>query len=528
MKIVTVAEMVAMEQATAASGFGYDRMMAAAGGALAAVVAEQAPADGLILALIGPGNNGGDGLVACARLQAAGRRVVPYIWRRKEAADPLVAAVREPLWADADPGHERLQALTVEAAVIVDALLGTGNVRPIGGSLAALLEAVHAALRRRRTSWPGRVDPTRPQPPDRPLIVACDCPSGLNCDTGAIDPLALPADLTVTFALPKVGHFLAPGAAFCGRLIVAAIGIDRGLAPDTAPDLLTGVELAEWLPPRSPLAHKGTFGRALIVAGSGRFPGAAAIACEAAYAAGAGLVHLAAIPPVGHIVAARLAEPVHTALPGTPPEAPIALAPAAVSVLAGLLADHDALLIGPGLSTHPETMAFVRAVLIERPAVLPPLVVDADALNALAGLGLSPAALPPLSILTPHPGEMARLTGLSTKAINAERWAVARRFAGLWQQIVVLKGAHTVIAHPDGRLAISPFAEAALATAGSGDVLAGILVALLAQGLEPWTAARLGVYLHALAGGLAAQTRGPTLLAGDIARHVPQALARWR
>lgn len=528
MKIVTVAEMVAMERATAASGFGYDQMMAAAGGALAAVVAEHAPAGGLILALIGPGNNGGDGLVACARLQEAGHRVAAYIWKRKEADDPLVAAVREPLWAEADPGHERLQALTSEAAIIVDALLGTGNVRPIGGSLATLLEAVHASLKRRREQLPLRLDPTRPQPADRPLIVACDCPSGLNCDTGAIDPLALPADLTVTFALPKVGHFLAPGAAFCGRLIVAEIGIDRRLAPDSAPDLLTGAELVGLLPARSPLAHKGTFGRALIVAGSSRFPGAAAIACQAAYAAGAGLVHLAAIPLVGHTVAARLAEPVHTALPGTPPDAATALAPAAAKVLEDILPGHDALLVGPGLSTDPETVAFVRTFLTDRTTPLPPLVVDADALNALAQLGLSPAALPPSSILTPHPGEMARLTGLSTAAVNADRWAVARRFAGSWGQIVVLKGAHTVIAHPNGWLAISPFADAALATAGSGDVLAGILVALLAQGLEPWAAAQVGVYLHALAGRLAAQSQGPTLLAGDIARFVPQALVQWR
>ena len=154
--------------------------------------------------------------------------------------------------------------------------------------------------------------------------------------------------------------------------------------------------------------------------------------------------------------------------------------------------------------------------------------VDADALNALAAVKASPSVLPALSILTPHPGEMARLTGLSTAEVNADRWGVAQRFASAWQQIVVLKGAHTVIAHPDGQLAISPFADAALATAGSGDVLAGVMVALLAQGLDAWDAARVGVYLHALAGRLAAAQQGPALLASDIAHCLPQALAQLR
>lgn len=525
MKIVSVAEMVAMEQATAAAGFGYDQMMAAAGAALADALLALPRAAGPILFLIGPGNNGGDGLVACARLQAHGLDAIPYLWQRRQEEDALVAAVRQPLWADADPGHTHLAALTAAAAVIVDALLGTGVTRPIGGSLAALLARVHAALADRAAISPALIDPTRPQPRPRPWIVACDCPSGLFCDTGALDPLALAADLTITFGLPKRGHFLQPGAAACGRLCIADIHIARALAPAPAPDLLTPDEIAALLPARPAAAHKGSFGKALIVAGSRQYPGAAALSSAAAYRAGAGLVHLAAAAGVGQIVAGQTPEPVHTLLPADLG----ALTPDALPLLQPLCADHDALLVGPGLGLDKQTVAFVEALLLGRgPArpALPPLVVDADALNALAQIDQGPARLPVGSILTPHPGEMARLCGLSVAAINQDRWGVAARFARAWEQIIVLKGAHTVIAHPDGPLAISPFAQPALATAGSGDVLAGAIVGLLAQGLPPWDAARGGVYVHALAGSLAAAALGPALLASDISRHLPQALAR--
>ena len=543
MKIVSVAQMVAMEKATDASGFSYDQMMAEAGRSLADVVLTYAPFDGPILFLIGPGNNGGDGLVACARVQETGAAAIPYIWKRKQPHDPLVSAVSNAIWAEQDPDYARLRKLVAQADIIVDALLGTGNTRAIGGSLADLLRAVHEALDARRRAEPRLVEPARPRRRKTPRVVACDCPSGLFCDTGEIDPLTLPADHTVTFALPKYGHFLQPGASACGRLTVADIRIDRGLAPDDAPDALTADKVAALLPKRPRSAHKGTFGRALIVAGSANFPGAAAIASMAAYRAGAGLVHLAAAAVVGQLVAGQLPEPVHTVLPSDMG----AITPDAAPILEPMLENHKALLVGPGLGTDRRTVEFVEAFLTGRVHVrrsmgfltsskteeqkrpqLPPLVVDADGLNALAKLESGPASLPPHSILTPHPGEMSRLTGLSTKEINANRWDVARRFAAEWNQIVVLKGAFTAIAHPDGRLAISPFANAALATAGSGDVLAGALVGLLSQGIDPWDAARAGVYLHAFAGELAAEAIGPALLASDIARFLPQALAQLR
>ncbi|MBX7235071.1 MAG: NAD(P)H-hydrate dehydratase [Caldilineales bacterium] len=539
MKIVTVAQMVAMEQATDAAGFSYEQMMAAAGRALAAATAEtiagQGPLTAPILFLIGPGNNGGDGLVACAHLQGLGAPARPYIWKRKREGDPLLEAVKNVAWAEQDSDYVKLVEMVEHAGVIVDALLGTGATRPIGGDLADLLRAVHDALETRHRAQPGLFDPARPTAPARPLVIACDCPSGLNCDTGGLDPLALSADQTVTFALPKAGHFLQPGASACGQLTIADIGIDRRLAPTDAPDLLTPAEVAALLPARPAAGHKGTFGTALIVAGSRNYPGAAAIACQSAYRAGAGLVRLAATAPVGQLVADHLPEAVHSPLPSHPladdEQAAAALSPAALPPLRHLLPAADALLVGPGLGARPETFAFVRRLLLAEagnPPELPPLLADADALNALADQPDGPALLPPGSILTPHPGEMARLTGLSTKEINANRWQVARRFAAAWGQIVVLKGAFTAVAHPDGALAISPFADAALATAGSGDALAGAIVGLLAQGLDTWAAARAGVYLHALAGRLAAQSLGPTLLASDIAHHLTPAWAQMQ
>ncbi|MCP4165907.1 MAG: NAD(P)H-hydrate dehydratase [Chloroflexi bacterium] len=538
MKIVNVAEMVTMEKATDAAGFSYDQMMAAAGGALADAILELISSSGPVLFLIGPGNNGGDGLAACAQLQQAGINAIPYIWKRKRKEDVLVQAVSGTIWAEAD--YSQLYELISNADVIVDALLGTGNTRALGGSLADLLAVVQDALKRQMRSQPLRLDPTRPLARPRPVVVACDCPSGLFCDSGEIDPLALPADLTVTFALPKIGHFLQPGATFCGRLIIADINIDRTLAPEHAPELLTAEMVSELLPKRPSDAHKGTFGKALIIAGSANYPGAAAIASTAAYRAGAGLVHLATSAAVAQKVASQVSEPVYTLLPADLG----AITADAVPILTPLFDSHQAVLLGPGLGTDKRTQEFIETLFMgktkrNRPigfldqsvvestqkSELPPLVIDADGLNALANMGKAADHVPALSILTPHPGEMARLSGLSTLEVNADRWGVARRFAQSSNQIVVLKGAFTAIAHADGRLAISPFAEASLATAGSGDVLAGVIVALLAQGIHAWDAARVAVYLHALAGRLAAEQCGPALLASDISRQLPQALA---
>jgi NAD(P)H-hydrate epimerase len=305
--------------------------------------------------------------------------------------------------------------------------------------------------------------------------------------------------------------------------------------------------VAAALPSRPGSAHKGTFGKALIVAGSVNYTGAAALAGMGAARVGTGLVTLAIPRPIHPAVAAQVPETTFLLLPhdlGV-------ISSNAFPVVRSHLLDYDALLLGPGLGQETETAAFLEATLgpdrasakgrlgfvdradtsaTERPA-LPPLVIDADGLNLLAAIPEWWTWLPEGTILTPHPGEMARLIGgeITVRSIQQDREAIASQMARAWNCVVVLKGAFTVVAAPDGRLAVSPFANPGLATAGTGDVLAGAIAGLRAQGMAPYTAAMAGVYLHALAGELAAQDMGRTgTLASDLPARLPSALRLTR
>jgi ADP-dependent NAD(P)H-hydrate dehydratase / NAD(P)H-hydrate epimerase len=378
-------------------------------------------------------------------------------------------------------------------------------------------------------------------------VVAVDCPSGLNCDTGTIDPAAIQANLTVTFAYPKVGHLRFPGAAAVGRLLVADIGIDPALAEEFPLELLTG-ELVARLLPRRPLdAHKGTFGKAMIVAGSVHYTGAAYLCAAAAARVGAGLVTAAVPRPLHPILASRLTEATWLLLPHD-----LGVVSAdAVRVVKDGLAGYAAWLVGPGLTSEKEAVQFVHELLrpasarpaasslgfltteAEKPVLAqkpgfspPPLVLDADGLNALAQDDSWPNWLEGTPVvLTPHAGEMARLLHLTPEDVQARRWEHAIAAAQAWKQVVVLKGAYTAIASPEGRLAVSPFANPLLATAGSGDVLAGLIVGLLAQGLAPAQAAMAGVYLHGLvAEGLREEIGDAGVLAGDLLPEIPKTL----
>jgi NAD(P)H-hydrate epimerase len=267
-------------------------------------------------------------------------------------------------------------------------------------------------------------------------------------------------------------------------------------------------------------AHKGTFGKAILVAGSTHYTGAAVLAGQAAARIGAGLITLAPPRTIHPILASHLIEATYFPLP----DQEGAIAPEAVEPLYEKFADVDAALIGPGLGQNSPTITFLPQ-LLRSAGSLPPLVLDADALNILAQQGEWWKLLPPHCILTPHPGEMARLTGSTTPEIQASRLAVAAEMAAKWHQIVLLKGAHTVIAAPDGRIMVMPFANPALAKAGSGDVLAGAIVGLLAQGSPPFEAAVAGAYLHGLAGELARENLGATaVIAGDLVSFLPVAI----
>ena len=553
-KIYTVAEMVAAEKAADAAGHAYAQMMESAGRLVAEAVQQRHDvAERQVLVLVGPGNNGGDGLVAGRYLAEAGAVVAFYLLKPRDIADDEnLARVEEMglevLLADYDQRYRVLRHRLRVADILVDALLGTGVTRPIEGQLAALLEQVGAAVaEKRRAAVPGRPSllsvAAPPVPPDEtqrwderlrpPVVVAVDCPSGLNCDSGALDPLAMAADLTVTFAGPKRGHFRFPGATACGELVVADIDIDPQLPAvrGVALELATAELARSLLPSRPPDGHKGTFGTALIAAGSIRYWGAPALAARGAFRGGAGLVTLAVPQRLRPALAGQFPEATYPAVTDTD-----TLGVATANLLLSSLASYNALLVGPGLG---EAASFMSALLdgLRSPAdgaTTPPLIVDADGLNLLAQLPDWPERLPPNTILTPHPGEMARLLGRPLSAVrDEERVALARESAAAWGHVVVLKGAYTVIAAPpdsrsgpdsgsgDGRATLLPFANPLLAVAGSGDVLSGIIVALLAQGVKPYEAAVLGGYLHGAAGQLAADYWGNAgLLAGELADWV--------
>jgi hydroxyethylthiazole kinase-like uncharacterized protein yjeF len=557
MKLVSTEEMRRLEQAANDAGWSYDTMMDRAGHACALAIQQKLQQkQGRVLVLVGPGNNGGDGLVAARYLCQWGARVKVYIWKRAIEDDAPLLAVQPlgvPLvWAQNDPAGNQLAALVQEADFIVDALLGTGATGSLRGSLADLVRRVTQLLDSRRAALPaGDGSPLRslrswqipPQQP-YPLLVAMDVPSGLDCNTGAIDERAFRADITVTFAYPKRGLFLFPGADHVGNLLVADIGISPALAESLMVEVATAEEIGAALPARPMNSHKGTYGRALIVSGSVNFVGAPCLCTEAACRAGAGLVTLAMPQSIYRIVTAKLTEATFFPLADDMG----ALVPRALQVLSDHTPDYQAMLVGPGLGRETVTAEFLCALLSGRPPSrqvlgfrgqdngaapdapsqqrLPPLVVDADGLYLLPTCERWWEYLPPSSVLTPHPGEMAHLCGTDIQSVQADRIGVAAEAAVRWGCTIVLKGAYTVVASAEGQVTVIPFANPALATAGTGDVLAGAIVGLMAQGLTGYEAARVGAYVHGLAGELASQDIGRAgVLASDLLPRLPLAIA---
>jgi len=357
-------------------------------------------------------------------------------------------------------------------------------------------------------------------------VVSIDIPSGLHADTGAILGRAIRATMTIACGLPKLGLYVGAGIDQAGAIRVVDIGIPSAYvdAIESRTLLLTSDSAFQALPDRAPSSHKGTFGHAGIVAGSVGKTGAAALAARAALRVGAGLVTVATPSSVNDVLEAKLLEAMTISLPETKART---LARSGLDRVVAFLQSRTAVAVGPGLSTHPETVELVQSLMkhLDRPSVL-----DADALNALAGRAslLTECKTPP--ILTPHPGEMARLeVDATAQTVNADRIGTARRFARERGVFVVLKGARTVIARPDGLVAICPTGNPGMATAGTGDVLTGMIVGLLAQRVSAWEAVCAATYFHGLAGDLAAQQLGqPGMLAGDLIAQIPYALQRTK
>lgn len=545
MKLFNVTQMIAAEKEADAHGQSYAAMMEQAGrGVAEAIMARYTVRDQRIMILVGPGNNGGDGLVAGRYLAQAGAKVVFYLYKPRGEDDPNFAQIQAMnlpvLLAEHDQRYRVLRLRLNGCDMLIDALLGTGVTRPIGGELGKLLRQVQAGLAERAqimaqeaglVDESGLVDLTAvsftPSPTlPRPQIVAVDCPSGLNCDTGQLDPLALPADLTVTFGGAKQGHFLFPGAGACGQLVVADIGLNptHKSVQQVRLSVALPEEIRTKMPARPADGHKGTFGRLLLVAGSNQYRGAAVLCGRGALRAGAGLVAIATPQVVRHTAVSTLPEATYPVLAATE-----ILDSTAVAELRPTLAQYDAVLIGPGLDQADDFFRpFLQALAeLENP---PPLVIDADGLNILARQENWPALLPPRTILTPHPGEWARLLGQPLPdLLGQNRLTLALACAAQWGCVLVAKGAYTAVSAPQAddlgaTGTVIPFAVPLLGTAGSGDVLAGVITALLGQGLSPYDAAVVGAFWHGRVGAYLTEKQGASgVLASEIADALPHA-----
>lgn len=515
MKLVTAAQMRAIEQAAFNRGETSETLMDLAGQALAAETTRLLGGAHTkrVVVLAGPGNNGGDGYVAARYLAGLGAQVtvVPAVARRDQ--DEVNAALsRHAVHITPDAATDFPAAISplADADAVIDALLGTGANRGLEGVFAQLTAAVLA----RKTATPAT------------LVVAADTPSGLDADTGEATAAVLPCDATVTFGFPKLGHLRGEGPRLTGRLVIADIGLRGSEGVEVATDLLTPGDAAALLPARTSDANKGTFGRVLVVGGCTNYMGAPFLAGRTALRAGAGLLTVATVRTATLAMASGLPEATHLPLAEAPDGG---VAATASNDLADYLRRYDTLVLGCGLGQGSETTAFLLRLLEHLRANPIPTVVDADALNLLAQQAKWWQLLPPGCILTPHPGEMARLRHAPVRDVQADRLAQATDAATAWGHYVVLKGAHTVIANPNGRVAVAPFANPALATAGTGDVLAGITGALLAQALVPADAARAGVLLHGLAGEQFAERHGTAgLLASELTDTLPDILRDLR
>jgi NAD(P)H-hydrate epimerase len=507
MRVVTAAEMRALDARTIADGTPGHVLMERAGRAAAAAARGLLRGRrGPVLIVCGRGNNGGDGFVVARLLRRPGRRVETWcvgdvgggtgdaarMLRRWQRSGGRIHRLTAP------PDLDAFAARCRSAALVVDALFGTGLSAPVTGLAAEVVHAIN------RAGVP---------------VLALDVPSGLSADTGRPLGVAVRATATVTFGLAKIGLCVPPGCEHAGRLSIADIGLTEVAALGAPPvEWLEASAVGRLLPRRARDAHKGAFGHVLVVAGSRGKLGAALLAAEGAARAGAGLTTLAVPASLQPLVEGRVREVMTAAL--AEDGAGLVEAPAGPE-LTDLVRGRAAVVCGPGLGTGEGPRAVVGALL---GMVSVPMVLDADGLNAVAGTGALRGRRAP-TVVTPHPGEMARLLAASVEDVQRDRVRAARDFAAATGVVVVLKGAGTVVAAPDGRCALSTSGNPGLASGGSGDVLAGVIGGLLAQGLTPFEAATFGAFVHGRAADAIAVRQGEAgLLARDLLAELPAAI----
>ena len=508
MKIVTSQQMRDLDRkAVQERGLPSLALMESAGRAVAEAALRLTQDDSTrpVVVVCGPGNNGGDGLVAARLLHQQGRQVQVFL-----------AASRDQVSGDARANLLRLEELGLSvaeaaspeavargccgASLVIDALLGTGLSGNVREAAARLIAVINECARR---------------------VLSVDLPSGLDADTGQPLGAAVKAHETITLGLPKIGLFLHPGVNYAGRVTVADIGLPSDLVSDspTVGELIDPKWVRLLLPRRPRSAHKGEMGRALIIAGSVGMTGAACLCAQGALRVGAGLVTVACPASVNDILEVKLTEAMTFPLPETFERT---LDTRALAPILELADQADALAIGPGLSRQPETAVLVRRLVAR---VEKPLVIDADALSALADAAVLLEGEHAPAVLTPHPGEMARLMEVTADKVQAHRPHFAEAAANRFRSVILLKGACSLIAEEGRPITVNPTGNPGMASGGVGDVLTGIVVGLIAQGLLPFEAAAAGAYLHGLAGDLASARLGEaSLLATDLLESLPQAM----
>lgn len=538
MKLISVQTMRTVEDFEISNGTTVETLMERAGAGMAREILVAFPlVNGnkklIAVALVGSGKNGGDAILAMLRLAEEGWLVRILLLSKRPEHDPLIKKLitRDiPIFHCAEKESDvAIQAALKDVDIVVDGILGTGYKPPINRTLSIWMTQIGEVLSRL---------------PIKPQIYAVDCPSGVDCTNGTAEECVLSADVTVAMAAVKAGLLNFPAFSFVGRIVVADIGIspENKLWHSIMEEVVDEDMVLASLPKRELNAHKGRHGNVLICGGSIQYLGAPVLAATGAYKVGAGLVRLATSEFIQTAFASSLPEVVwlllNTENGGISEES--------AEIILKNLSDVSAFLLGPGLGRDATTQRFVRKILEEKPnpsrshkigfniqgvpeathsggldrseAGLPSMVIDADGLRNLIGIESWWSRLPTNAILTPHPGEMGALSGLSVEVIQADRRNITSEYAKKWNCVVVLKGALTVIAAPDGSSATIPYATAALAKAGTGDVLSGMITGLLGQGVPAYLAAYAGAWLHAQAGIMAAELQGNkrTPMASDL------------
>ncbi len=508
MRILSAAEMREVDRrAIEDIGIASLVLMENASVGVADAIAESFADVETVVIFCGPGNNGGDGLALARHLDARGYRLRVFLVVGSsrpggDAAVQLEILRRSALHVETIDAATDIRPLIADCSgydLIVDALFGTGLGRPLAGHFAELVEGLNALAR---------------------PILAVDLPSGLDGSRAELPGPHLRARMTVTFAAPKVAHVFPPAADAAGKVVVTDLGIPPRLVDQAPGDLhlLLGSELAACLAPRPARTHKGDFGHTLLVGGSPGKAGAVILAARAAVRGGAGLVTAAVPEPILPMVDGGSLESMTIALPSGPEGGLGAGAGAAALAVAE---GKRSAALGPGLGLSSKTAAAVRRMAREMPM---PVVLDADALNAMAGRLGELQGRAADTVLTPHPGEMARLLGVSIAEVQDDRVAAVRRAASESGAVTILKGHLTLVAEASGAVYVNPTGNPGMASGGSGDVLTGLVAALLAQGYDTLVASQLAVYLHGLAGDLAARDiASEALRASDLIDYLPSA-----